>query len=364
MGFNFDIGAMANAAAKAAGQAAKNVGDAAGKTVQEAGRFANNVGEAASHAASDAGAAIMHTAGDVGNTVSKTASGVGDFVAQNNPWAKKSEIDEYDQAIIDYNNAYSKMNDAGLALYRQRERSGDLLDNVEFIVNSIANKPKSFDVELGDIASERKKFKQSEEFAMEQLRAARTSAMSAGAGAAAGIAVASMMPTAAIWAATTFGTASTGTAIATLSGAAATNAALAWLGGGALAAGGGGMAAGNALLAMAGPIGWGIAGATLLTSIVLFTKKKIDIQNEKHQQLLDLKRNTERARENGLLISALLEQSEELWRHLTESYRAAIDLYGADYTQLADERRLELGALVNSAKSLAALMNKSIGHEE
>lgn len=44
------------------------------------------------------------------------------------------------------------------------------------------------------------------------------------------------------------GTASTGTAIATLSGAAATNASLAWLGGGALAAGGGGMALGTAVL--------------------------------------------------------------------------------------------------------------------
>lgn len=45
-----------------------------------------------------------------------------------------------------------------------------------------------------------------------------------------------------------FGTASTGTAIASLSGAAATNATLAALGGGALAAGGGGMALGSAIL--------------------------------------------------------------------------------------------------------------------
>ena len=44
------------------------------------------------------------------------------------------------------------------------------------------------------------------------------------------------------------GTASTGTAIATLSGAAAHNATLAWFGGGALAAGGGGMAAGTVTL--------------------------------------------------------------------------------------------------------------------
>lgn len=44
------------------------------------------------------------------------------------------------------------------------------------------------------------------------------------------------------------GTASTGTAIATLSGAAATNATFAWFGGGALAAGGAGIAGGTALL--------------------------------------------------------------------------------------------------------------------
>lgn len=46
----------------------------------------------------------------------------------------------------------------------------------------------------------------------------------------------------------TFGTASTGTAIVTLSGAAATNATLAWLGGGAIAAGGGGMVVGTFVL--------------------------------------------------------------------------------------------------------------------
>ena len=67
--------------------------------------------------------------------------------------------------------------------------------------------------------------------------------------------------------ATTFGVASTGAAISALSGAAATNAALAWLGGGALAAGGGGMAAGEAFLALAGPVGWAIAGVSLVLSM-------------------------------------------------------------------------------------------------
>lgn len=61
-----------------------------------------------------------------------------------------------------------------------------------------------------------------------------------------------------------FGTASTGTAIATLSGAAATNATLAALGGGALAAGGGGIALGTAVL------GGATLGVGLLVGGIIF----------------------------------------------------------------------------------------------
>ena len=92
----------------------------------------------------------------------------------------------------------------------------------------------------------------------------------AGGGAAVGVGLAALGPTAAMGVATTFGVASTGTAISSLSGAAATNAALAWLGGGALATGGGGMAAGEALLALAGPIGWSIAGVSLAIGGIIF----------------------------------------------------------------------------------------------
>ena len=52
----------------------------------------------------------------------------------------------------------------------------------------------------------------------------------------------------AMWVATTWGTAGTGTAISSLSGAAASKAAMAWLGGGTIASGGGGMAAGAMVL--------------------------------------------------------------------------------------------------------------------
>ena len=78
------------------------------------------------------------------------------------------------------------------------------------------------------------------------------------------------------------GTASTGTAIASLSGAAATNAALAALGGGAIAAGGGGIALGTAVL------GGATAGVALLIGGVIFSlsgKKLSDKADEAWKQV-------------------------------------------------------------------------------
>lgn len=83
----------------------------------------------------------------------------------------------------------------------------------------------------------------------------------AGLGAASGFAAAGAT-TAAVMA---LGTASTGTAIASLSGVAATNATLALLGGGTLAAGGGGMAAGTAALGAA------TLGVGLLVGGIIFS---------------------------------------------------------------------------------------------
>ena len=94
-------------------------------------------------------------------------------------------------------------------------------------------------------------------------------------GVGAGVAVATIGPTAAMGIATTFGVASTGTAISALSGAAATNLCISMVGWWSTCAGGGGMAAGNAFLALAGPIGWAIAGVALLGSGILFGRLKV-----------------------------------------------------------------------------------------
>lgn len=271
-----------------------------------------------------------------------------------------SEADPYEQATVEYNAAYTSMTDKGLALLRQRERSADLLELAEHLINSIANTPKSFGTAFEAIVLNRAAFLEAEEFARMDLEAARESAIGAGAGVTAGAAVASLAPAAAMWAATTFGAASTGTAISTLSGAAATNAALAWLGGGALAAGGGGTAMGGALLALAGPIGWTVAGAALLTSIVLFTKKKFETREAKHKALLAVQQNIATVQALDAQIDELLERSTATRELLRTNFQQALGSFGADFLALPTTDQSRLAALVNTAQSCANLLGRRI----
>lgn len=313
------------------------------------------IASAAEQASNAAQSVVDQTGQTIGNIADK-AGEIADGVKQGVENARAKEPDEYDLAVIDYNQTYTDLESGGIELYQSRLRSIDLLDLVTDLVNSIANTPKSFVEDIEEVSHKKRSFKESESFAREELDSARKSAASAGAGVAAGMAVASIAPSAAMWVATTFGTASTGAAISTLSGAAATNAAMAWLGGGALAAGGGGMAAGSAFLAMAGPIGWGVAGATLLTSIALFVKKQHKIAREKHEELLSVKRNTEALRETSAAIGALKIKTDALREELSGSFMSSCRLQGADYLSISDDEKLALGSLVNNAKSLGGLV--------
>ena len=262
--------------------------------------------------------------------------------------------------VTDYNDAYTIMSDNGIQLYIERCRASDLIGHIETLVNSIANRPKSFDTEFEEIKVNRSQFKDSCNFANRELQIAREAAGGAGAGLAAGASVAFMAPTAAMWVATTFGTASTGAAISTLSGAAATNAALAWLGGGAAAAGGGGMAAGHALLAMAGPVGWTIAGATLLSSIIIFSSKRTKLNKQKNEEIEVLKNNIESVKELSAQIGEILGETNSTRLGLSSLYSNCLTLFGANYAELNDAQKKNLGALVNNTKALSALFGKTV----
>lgn len=202
---------------------------------------------------------------------------------------------------------------------------------------------------------------QAEKIELDYKKAEVKAAGQGAAGVSAGIAVAALGPTAAMGIATTFGVASTGTAISALSGAAATNAALAWLGGGALAVGGGGMAAGSAFLALAGPVGWAIAGVSVIASGLIFFKTKSD--KERLENIYTLISN----RDIKSYELAIVELSERITRIVDESGKlndaiAKIETFGTDYTQMTEEQQYRLGAYVNLMEaSTMLLVNPILG---
>lgn len=297
----------------------------------------------------------------INDSAKKTSQQIKDKVDEKKDNSEFLNADKWlNEAIETYNVEYSILSNYGVELYTERERAVDTITNIEKLINSIANHPKEFDKDFELIVSQKEGFENVCTIAKEELDAAKKSAAGAGSGMAAGVAVASLAPSAAMWVATTFGTASTGAAISSLSGAAATNAALAWLGGGALATGGGGMAAGNALLALAGPIGWTIAGASILTSVVLFTRKKMKTTKEKVEEIEKVKTNTEALKESSALLKDLLDKTIILRKNLAEQYGNCMATFGKDFSSMEENEQTMLMTLVNNTKAIAATLDNNI----
>ncbi len=273
---------------------------------------------------------------------------------------KKEALAIHERAVSKYNAAFQKMEQLGNRLYNKRCDCVTLIHEIEFLVNSIANRPKEFDKKISDIKAAREKFRETADYAAEALDAAVKSGASVAAGIAGGAAVAGMAPTAAMWVATTFGTASTGTAISTLSGAAATKAALAWLGGGAVAKGGLGIAGGKALLALAGPIGWGITGVTTAASAVALGHKNKQIADEAIAEAKKVTVAGAEVNESSAKIQQLTDETVMLMDALRDMTQANRTLKGANYLELSEDEQYRLGTMVNNTLTLAELLNKTI----
>ena len=271
--------------------------------------------------------------------------------------AKNDAINRLKKLEEDFNKNIQKANNISIKLYKDRKDASAAIKCVEDYINNLANSPKEFKRDIAEVVCEISEFNEAVKIEEENFSDNIKGASIAVVGGAAGGAVAFLGPTAAMAIATTFGTASTGTAIASLSGAAATNAALAWLGGGALAAGGGGMAAGNALLALAGPIGWTIAGTLAVAGgAFAFLKNKAAAKeaNRKAEELIIKKNN---------LLSSIqdLEHLVKVTVELTKSISIAqFNLAPKDYTLFTEEQKQALLSVNNFVKTLGKCINERI----
>ena len=160
--------------------------------------------------------------------------------------------------------------------------------------------------------------------------------------------------------ATTFGVASTGTAISALSGAAANSAALAWLGGGALAAGGGGMSAGTALLALAGPVGWtiaGVAGAAAVGSGIFANQKNKEAADKLVGERQGVEKMIRRFDGMNAEVKALADTTRT---QIDGVEQANMAVTGTDYSLFTKDEKMQAGMLVNATLTLAQLINKEL----
>jgi hypothetical protein len=266
------------------------------------------------------------------------------------------------KANENYQAVVTKVTDSAGELHKLRENaSKKVILAAEVYVNRLANSPKEFEKSVKELRISFERFEEECRKVFGGDNVAAVGGTAVGTGVAAGVGVAAFAPTAAIAIATTFGTASTGTAISALGGAAATNAALAWLGGGALAAGGGGMAAGNALLALAGPVGWAIGGTALIGGAFWVNKKNKDLAEKATSSALDIEKKAAALKSANVEIGKLHSLTE---LHSTGAMNQLDHLKKqapADYTSFAQGQKLELGALINNIQSLSKLLVRNVG---
>ena len=276
---------------------------------------------------------------------------------------KKEALKIHEKTLAEYNASYGIMGKSCELLYEIRGKSVELIKLVQEVVNSIANTPKQFDTELGKIGKELTKFKETEQYAKEAYDASLKAGVNIVGGTTAGIGIASMAPTALMSIATTFGTASTGTAISALSGAAAQKAAMAWIGrtfAGFAVKEGAGMAAGQAFLALAGPIGWGITAASTGISLISLTNKNKDVAEKAVKEAKEIAKAREALDETTEKINALKAKTDRLFDDMNREKSKIMSFMNLDYLSLREEDKLFLGTLVNHTLSLSQLLNETI----
>lgn len=266
---------------------------------------------------------------------------------------KKSELElasEKVQALVKQSN--EKINELGQCDFRLYL----VLNQIQRVFDIIRNMPSDKRLKYESIKKVSLSWKQQvDEIYNDYEKTMRANIGGGAAGAGLGAGVAALGPTAAMGIATTFGVASTGTAISALHGAAATNAALAWLGGGALSAGGGGMVAGKALLALAGPIGWAIAGVAIAGSLVFFFKAKSD-KERLEKIFLQISQRDQQSYQLAIVelnerIKRIIEETQKL-----EDASMEILTFGTDYNTMTEAQQYALGSYVNLMNSATQLL--------
>ena len=355
-----------SATSKLLNEAGKFTGEAITESVKvmedvssQVGDVITDVSEKAIGVASDVVEHVTKASSETFNEAGKIANNTKeqiDAVDLFNSKLRQEAVEGYKESIRLYNDEADNLANKSIELYQVREKAIKVVKIIEERISKLANKPKEFETKLEEMDVEIQNFEDKQIAISQSIKEAELASGSTAATAslsALGVTVATLGPTAAMGVATTFGVASTGTAISSLTGAAANSAALAWLGGG-------GVAAGNAFLALAGPVGWGIAGVMLTASVgagVVANRKNEEVAKEAIEEQKKVELLARQLKEKVIEVTELIELTEKQTEGI---YLANLSLTGMDYSLFTEDEKYKAGNLVNSTLSLTAMINKEI----
>ena len=276
--------------------------------------------------------------------------------------ARRKAIEQMMEAANRHDEVRDVLRRALKRLFIERGRAEkEVLEPAEEYVNKLSNSPKEFEATVSELSTEVVPYRERDDFSGTESDWHSIFGAAAAAGGTLGVLTALFGPGIAMWIATTFGTASTGVAISSLSGAAATSAATAWLGGGAVAAGGGGIALGARLLGIFGPIGWTIAGVSLV-AIPVVTKTIINRKQAKAATNVRIQIETEIAWMTAANVE--VEGLERLTRENIENCLTELRLLKRhapeNYEDFDDEQKARLAALINGLQALIELLRRRL----
>lgn len=276
---------------------------------------------------------------------------------------KRKAIETREKYINRYDTSYHEMEEKCNSLYATRKSVVSTISDVTRIINSISNKPKNFDTDFGKIGHELDTFTEMEVYAKQEFDAAVKAGIGAVTGSATGASIAALGPNTMLGIATAFGKATTGRAISTLSGYAAKKAAIGWIGrtvGGFAVKQGSGYLVGKTILALCGPIGWGISAISAggaLASLTMNNKKISDA-------LIDEAKQIETAREAVDECSVNIQYLEQRTMLVLDGLHGDIkhlyDYERSNYTELDDDDKYFLGSIVNKTLTISRLLNETI----
>lgn len=241
----------------------------------------------------------------------------------------------------------------------------EVLPQVNRYIDTISNQPAELLESLETYAGRVAEFKsvsdvvESESFKA-KMGVVKESTIGSVTGAALGVATGAATkfygPKAAVAIATTFGTTSTGVPISTLHGIALKNAVLAWLGLGAKSAGGAGMAGGTKLLAMFGPLGVAIAGASIVGAGFHANSKNAEIAEKSKSEQKAVELYTDNIAKSLLEVDRLINKTHSKIMSINANLNKCKEQLQTSYSEFDEAHKETFEKLISDYDELSMLL--------